>query len=71
MSTGQIKSTDKPCCKRMKDEVVYSDKGMYEDDNLIIVAGRGEHRELYYLCHNKNTRDTMPLGQCLWCGKFL
>ena len=55
----------------MKDEVVYSDKGMYEDDNLIIVAGRGEHRELYYLCHNKNTRETMPLGQCIFCDKFL
>jgi len=55
----------------MKDQVVYSEKGMYEDDNLIIVAGRGEHRELYYLCHNKRTRETMPLGECIFCGQKL
>lgn len=60
----------KICCGRMKDEVVYSKKGMYEDDSIIIVSGENPHTdELTFLCHDKNTRETMPLGACLWCKK--
>jgi hypothetical protein len=55
----------------MKDQVVYNKKGMYEDDNIIIVSGGDEHGELHYLCHDKNTRETMPLGECIFCGAYL
>jgi hypothetical protein len=53
----------------MEDEVVYNKKGMYEDENIIIVCGKDESGELNFLCHDKRNRDTLPLGACLWCGK--
>jgi hypothetical protein len=56
------------CCERMKNDVVYNPKGVYEDDDVIIVAGKNDD-ELTFMCYDKQNKDTLPLGYCLWCGK--
>jgi hypothetical protein len=60
----------KICCERMKEDVVYSKKGMYENADIIIVSGKNPHTdELSFLVHDKNTRETLPLGVCIFCHK--
>jgi hypothetical protein len=54
----------------MEDEVVYNKKGMYENADIIIVAGKNPHTdELLFLVHDKRTRETLPLGACIFCHK--
>ncbi len=58
------------CCERMEKDVVYNPKGVYEDDDVIIVAGKNDSTdELTFMCYDKRNKDTLPLGACLWCGK--
>ena len=54
----------------MEEEVVYNPKGVYENADVIIVAGKNDDTdELTFICYDKNDQDTLPLGYCLWCGK--
>lgn len=55
----------------MDKEVVHNPKGMYENADIIIVSGKDSNGELNFLVHDKRTRETMPLGACLWCNKEL
>lgn len=52
----------------MKNEVVYNPKGVYEDDDVIIVAGKNDD-ELTFMCYDKKERETLPLGACIFCNK--
>jgi ribosomal protein L24E len=41
----------------------------YEDDKIIITYGKNKNGSIFYMCMDKETKDTMPLGACIWCGK--
>ena len=41
--------------------------GEYEDEYIHIIMSNDGH----YMSYDKKTNDTLPLGECMWCGAQL
>lgn len=54
----------KYCCKEMQHRLV---DGEYEDEYIHIIMSNDGH----YMSYDKKTNDTLPLGECMWCGAQL
>jgi len=58
------------CCDQMQNQVI-NNRGYYENEDIIIVTGKNDTDDIYYMCLDKKNKDTMPLGACIWCGADL
>ncbi len=57
-----------PCCTDMQEKVLNNRYG-YEDEKILIVHGKEDDNSLFFIFVDKERKDTMPLGACIWCGK--
>jgi hypothetical protein len=50
-------------------EKVLNNRYGYEDEKILIVHGKEDDNSLFFIFVDKERKDTMPLGACIWCGK--
>lgn len=66
-STVTPPSPKSPCCQTMQEKVLNNRYG-YEDEKILIVHGKEDDNSLFFIFVDKERKDTMPLGSCIWCG---
>ena len=52
-------------------EKVLNNRYGYEDEKILIVHGKEDDNTLFFIFVDKERKDTMPLGSCIWCNSPL